>query len=132
MGTQNRIDLTSPVGRLLMGDLYVPQLKDADGKPRVVKTGPNAGQPSPQYFFALGIPKGAERNWWETEWGAKILAVAQKCWPNGQTQVPSFAWKIVDGDSRVPNKKGVIPASREGYPGHWVLSFGSQFAPKIY
>jgi hypothetical protein len=132
MGTQNRIALTSPPLRLLMGSLYVPQTTDGEGKPRIIKSGPNAGQPNPQYFFAGGIPKRGENAWWETDWGRQILAVAQKCWPNGQTQMPTFAWKIVDGDSHTPNKKGITPASREGYPGHWVLSFGSQFAPKIY
>ena len=38
-----RTNFTTPVGRLVMGSLYKPQTTDADGKPLVVKSGPNAG-----------------------------------------------------------------------------------------
>lgn len=44
---------------------------------------------------------------------------------------PSFAWKIIDGDSAVPNKKGRKPVEQEGYPGHWVLWFSQSWAPKL-
>lgn len=126
-----RTNFTTPVGRLLMGSLYKPQTTDADGKPLVVKSGPNAGQSKVTYFFALGIPKGPERHWAETEWGAKIWAVGHAAFPK-EAQTPHFAWKIVDGDSQVPNKKGNKPCDREGHRGNWVLHFASGFAPKIY
>lgn len=126
-----RQNFTTPVGRLLMGSLYKPQDKDADGKPLVIKSGPNAGQPKVQFFFAVGIPKGAEQHWAQTEWGAKIWATGHAAFPK-EAQSPHFAWKIVDGDSQVPNKKGTKPCERTGYPGHWVLSFTSGYAPKIY
>lgn len=126
-----KTELLTPVGRLVMGSLYKPQDKDAEGKPLVIKSGPNAGQPRVDYFFALAIPKGAEKHWAETEWGAKIYATGHAAFPNGAASAPTFAWKIVDGDSQVPNRKGIKPASREGYPGHWVVSFGGGFAPRI-
>jgi len=52
-----KVNITSPVGRIVMGSLYDPSTTDAEGKPLVVKTGPNAGQPRVNYFFALAIPK---------------------------------------------------------------------------
>lgn len=120
-----------PVGRLVQGNLYKGNDKDADGKPRVVKSGPNQGQPTVQFFFALAILKGAEKHWAETAWGSII-------WRTGHTEFPQaaqrqdFAWKVEDGDSTVLNKKNRRPCDQEGYPGHWILKFTGGFAPKVY
>lgn len=120
-----------PISRYLMGSFYKASDKDADGKPRIVKTGQNAGQPTQQYFFAFGIAKTPGKAHWAHEpWGAEIWAVGNTCFPK-IAENPSFAWKIVDGDSPVPNKKGIAPNTREGYPGHWVVSCSSTYAPKI-
>lgn len=127
-----RTNFTTPVGRLVMGSLYKPQTTDADGKPLVVKSGPNAGQPKVTYFFALAIPKNpGETHWSQTPWGATIYKAGSEAFPQA-CQAPSFAWKVVDGDSTIPNKKGIAPITREGYKGNWVISFSSGFAPKIY
>ncbi len=127
------VEILTPVGRLVMGSLYKPQTTDIDGKPLLVKNGPNAGQPTQRFFFALAIPKdGSGQHWGATPWGAKIWQCGHASFPQGQAQNPTFAWKVVDGDSTVPNTKGVKPCDREGYRGHWVLSFSSGFAPKIY
>lgn len=128
----SRINFTTPVGRLVMGSLYKPQTTDADGKPLVVKSGPNAGQPKVTYFFALAIPKNpGETHWSQTPWGATIYKAGSEAFPQA-CQAPSFAWKVVDGDSTIPNKKGIAPITREGYKGNWVISFSSGFAPKVY
>ena len=126
------VNFTTPVGRLVLGSLYVGQTQDAEGKPLVNKTGASAGQPRVDYFFALAIPKGTETHWATTEWGKQIWEVGHKAFPNGQAQHPTFAWKIVDGDSQVPNKRGRKPCDREGYRGNWVLHFSSGYAPKIF
>ena len=126
-----RVNITSPVGRIVMGSLYDPSTTDAEGKPLVVKTGPNAGQPRVNYFFALAIPKGTEPHWAHTAWGQQIWAVGNQAFPNA-AQSPAFAWKIEDGDSQIPNKRGRKPCENEGWPGHWVLKFSGGFAPKIY
>jgi hypothetical protein len=132
MATQ-RVNFTTPVGRLVMGSLYKPQTTDADGKPLTVKNGPNVGQPTVRYFFALAVPKNpGEQHFASTEWGQKIWAAGHAGFPQGQANSPTFAWKVVDGDSQVPNSKGKKPCDREGYPGHWVISFSSGFPPKIY
>ena len=59
-----RTNFTTPVGRLVMGSLYKAQDKDADGKPLLIKSGPNAGQPKVQYFFALAVPKAPDETHW--------------------------------------------------------------------
>lgn len=128
----NREILLTPVGRLVQGSLYDPQTTDAEGRPLVVKTGVNQGQPRVEYYFALAIPKGSERHWSETDWGAIIHRVGIAGFPNGQATSKSFAWKIHDGDSTEVNKAGRRPCDREGYPRHWVLNFSSGFAPGIY
>lgn len=126
-----RQDILTPVGRLVGGSLYTGSDKDADGKQRVIKTGPNAGQPTTQFYFKLAIPKRGEQHWATTEWGAKIWAAGHAAFPV-QAQTPHFSWKVVDGDSQVPNRNGNKPCDNEGYPGNWVLTFSSGFAPKVF
>lgn len=123
----NREELLTPVGRLVQGSLY-----DAQDNDDVYKTGPKAGQPRITFYFALAIAKGTERHWSETEWGKRIWAIGHAGFPQGQANMPAFAWKITDGDDTMPNKVGKKPCDREGYPGHWVLNFSSGFAPSIY
>lgn len=126
-----KVNLTSPVGRFVQGNLYVPNTKNFDGNPLVVKSGPNAGQPRVDYFVAVAVPKKAgETHWALTEWGKQIWAIGHAAFP-AQAQRPDFAWKIEDGDSIVPNKKGKKPCDYEGYKGCWVIKTSGGFAPKI-
>ena len=127
-----KVNITSPVGRIVMGSLYDPNTTDAEGKPLVVKTGPNAGQPRVNYFFALAIPKNpGETHWAQTAWGQQIWNVGNQAFPN-IAQSPAFAWKIEDGDSQIPNKKGRKPCENEGWENHWILKFSGGYAPKVY
>ena len=127
-----RTNFTTPVGRLVMGDLYIPQTKDAEGNPLICKSGANIGKSKIIYFFAVAIPKNpGEQHWANTPWGAIIWKVGHDAF-NAIADSPTFAWKVVDGDSTVPNRKGNKPCDREGYPGNWVISFSSGFAPKIF
>jgi hypothetical protein len=119
---------TTPVGRLVQGSLYVPQMKDIDGNEKLDKN----GEPQGTFYFALAIPKGKESHWNQTEWGKIIWDVGQKAFPSGAANSPSFHWKIKDGDSDIPNKKGKKPCDQEGHPRHWILSLSSTFGPTIY
>lgn len=125
-----RTDLLTPAGRLVAGSLYKPNTTDAEGKPLVVKSGPNVGQPRVEYYFALAIPKGVEQHWSQTPWGAIVYTAGRTDFPQAHL-APSFAWKIKDGDSTIPNRKGKRPCDQQGHPGHWVLSFSSGYPPKI-
>jgi hypothetical protein len=127
-----KVNITSPVGRIVMGSLYDPSTTDAEGKPLVIKTGPNAGQPRVNYFFALAIPKNpGETHWAQSAWGQQIWNTGNLAFPN-IAQSPAFAWKIDDGDSAIPNKKGRKPCDNEGWKGHWIIKLSGGFAPKVY
>lgn len=121
---------TTPVGRLVAGSLYKPNTTDAEGKPLVVKHGPNINKPRVDFFFALAIPKVPGQHWASTPWGAIIWEVGHKCFPNAAQG--AFAWKVEDGDSQVPNRKGRKPCEREGWAGHWILKTSGGFAPQTY
>lgn len=127
----DRIDILFPEGRLIMGNLYTGSDKDAKGNPRLVKTGPNKGQALVQFFMGVAIPKRGEQHWAQTEWGSKIYQTGAAAFPNVY-QTPSFAWKIDDGDSTIPNKQGKRPCDIEGARGHWIVKLSSGYAPKVF
>lgn len=127
-----RIDLLTPVGRLVQGSLYSGATTDAENRPLVYKTGPNMGQPRVNFWFSVAVPKGTESHWNQTEWGKKIYDVGHAGFPNGQANSPSFAWKIIDGDSQIPNTQGNKPCDNEGFARHWVLKFSGSFAPSLF
>lgn len=135
-------NFTTPVGRMVGGSLVKPNDKDAEGRPLVIKTGPNAGQPRVEYYLALAIPKGPEAaqgptGWMSTEWGQKLRKVGESFLPHAAQMGDKFAWKVKDGDSAVPgqgrgNQPGKAPRDREGFPGHWILSMSNGFQPQTY
>lgn len=123
-----------PPMRFVQGNMYKAQDKDfTTGQPRVYPAGhAKAGQPKISWFFAGAVPKQqGEAAWWDTSWGKEIVPLAQQMWPRGEWQTPTFAWKIEDGDSQIPNKKGRKNANTEGFAGCWIVNFSSGFAPKI-
>lgn len=127
-----RVDLLTPVGRLVQGSLYNGSNTDAENRPLIYKTGPNMGQPRVNYWFSVAIQKKGEQHWNQTEWGVKIWNVGQSGFPQGQANSPAFAWKIIDGDSAIPNTQGNKPCDNEGFLGHWILKFSGSFAPSLY
>lgn len=122
-------EILTPVGRLVQG--HPMDLRPVNDKKGVQKLNKN-GDKQFQCFVAVAIVKGPEQHWNQTEWGAKIWAAGQAGWPGGEWQAPTFAWKIIDGDSRDPNKKGRLPCDYEGFPGHWVIGASNGFAPDCF
>lgn len=121
-----------PLSRIVQGSLYDADDTDIDGKKKVYEAGhAKAGQPKLTYFFAIAVPK-TRAAWWEESWGAPILDLGKQSWPAGQWQQPTFAWKIQDGDSTTPNRKGRINARTEGMPGCWIINLSSSIAPKVW
>jgi hypothetical protein len=134
--SQLKQSVKTPVGRIVMGDLYKANTTDAEGKPLTVKNGPNTGQPTQAYFFALAVPKGPEPHWAHTTWGNIIWNIGNQAFPDA-AKAQDFAWKVVDGDSATPGKlfkgkPGKAPRENEGWAGNWVIKFKSTFAPKVY
>lgn len=128
-----RIEFTSPVGRLVAGDLWTARTEDFQGNPLTVKTGPNAGQARQEYFVGLAIPKN------HPEWPAfyaLVVAAARQGFPNlfdaaGNCHRADFAFKITDGDSNVMNRNNSRPCDKEGYPGNWVVSMSTSLGIKV-
>jgi hypothetical protein len=126
--------ILTPVGRLVQGDCFVPQTTDSEGKPLLIKNGPNAGQPRVEYYIAVAIPKtdqGFAAIW------AQMHGFSKQSFPAlfdaaGNCLNPAFAFKMTDGDSQVPNSKNAKPCDKEGFPGNWILGFSGGFAPKCY
>ena len=146
---------TTPVMRMVQGSVDEPQTKDQQGNLRVVKTGPNAGQPNPQYFVAGAIAKNDPA--WPAMWAALVNQAVQdfpNYFPQGAAPViaaggpqtgpggvlvmatqgviahPQFSFKVMDGDGVDSNGKS--NASKEGFAGHWVVRFASSYPPRCF
>lgn len=113
------LNITLPVGRMVQGDLYAA--KKNEKKPEA----------APTYFCGYAIKKGNETHWSQTPWGKLIwdLGHAESAATVGR---PDFAWKIVDGDSAVPNRKNKKPCDNPDFRGHWIVRISSTYAPKLY
>lgn len=122
-----RLQILLPAGRLIGGSTTVAFDKDFNGNPLK-----NAdGTPKVQYVLEVAVPKTPGVQHWASEsWGQQIWAKGHADFPGGQAQRPDFAWKIVDGDSQIPNLKGTKPCDKPNGPGHWLLTIKSGFAPK--
>ena len=117
-----------PVGRMVGGDLYTLEpVVDKHGVQKINK----AGQPSFSCSVGVAIKKGAEAHWAETAWGTEIHSIGKAGYPQEHAS-PFFAWKIKDGDSLVPNKKGRVARDNENYRGHWIVWFSQSWLPALF
>lgn len=141
MSNDTRQFFTTPVGRFVSGNLYTPQTKDADGKPLLIKNGPDTGKPTQKFTIAIAIPKIPGQHWANYPRDPKRPehpSFGEAIWSAGHSsmgaaaQAPVFAWKVTDGDSQIPNRKGKKPADQEGYAGCWVVWCSGSFAPKTF
>ena len=131
-----KFDFLTPPGRMVWGDLYRAETKDFDGNDLVYKNGPDKGKPRVKFDFGVAIPKVPGQHWASSEWGAKIWQAGHAGVANAN-EVKDFSWKITDGDDatlppiKAGKPQGKAPKDRAGYPGHWVLSMSSSFAPRV-
>ena len=80
------------------------------------------GVPRKETYFSLAVPKQPSvPDWKQTDWGRSFVAAGMAAWPKGEWNFPHFAWKVVDGDSTVPDRSGKPPCQKEGFAGHWVV-----------
>lgn len=108
----------TPPGRIVGGSLSVAQTKGHEGQELA----------TPKWVVMLALPKGHPGT---AELIAKIKRVGAEGFVGAlapQLQRPDFAWKIIDGDSAIPNQRSIAPNTREGYPGHFVLTLTTTFA----
>lgn len=107
---------TTPEGRIVGGSISRKQDKSYDGSQLA----------TPVWVLKVAFPKtdAAAGKFIER---MKATAAAGYAANPQQLQRHDFAWKFIDGDSSVVNQKGTAWNSKEGYPGHWVVTFQTQF-----
>lgn len=125
-------EFLSPVGRLVQGSCWELQTTDSQGKPLVVKTGKNAGQPATRSFIAVAFDK---KNPDFLPFWQLMEAEAREGFPElfnqqGQMTHPRFAWKYMDGDGTDQNGKS--NADKEGFAGHHIIKFSGSFLPRCF
>lgn len=134
MSQKQNVPFLTPAGRMLWGSLYEADTTDFEGntlKPN------DDGTPGLRYGFGFAIPKTAEDqgHWANTAFGRILYDAGKRDHPLSADR-DDFSWKVADGDSTRPGKPykgkpGRAPCEKEGYPGHWVFSFGGSYAPKV-
>lgn len=110
------------------------QTKDQQGNALTIKSGPQAGQATQKFFCAMAFRKDDPAF---PAFYQLMVAEARKGFPHlfdaaGNCLNPRFSWKLVDGDSTIPDEGGRAPCTKEGFPGHWVVRFQSSFAPRCF
>lgn len=130
-------DILFPAGRMVGGDINT--LKPViDDKTKQQRISPKDGKLMFDCAVGVAIPKTQPR--WQDEfydhpmlgrihWGKIVYDTGVSAYPS-LVATPSFSWKITDGDSAIPNKKGKRPCDKAGHPGHWVIWFSQGWLPK--
>lgn len=131
-----KLAFTSPEGRLLQGDAFEMNTKDKTGAPRVVKSGPNIGQPAPQMILVVGFAK-TDPAWppFEKMLKGKAAEDFPQLFPAAARgdytpSHPNFSFKIQDGDGF--DGDGKPNNVKEGHAGHWIVKFSSGYAAKVF
>jgi hypothetical protein len=124
-------DFTTPKGRIVAGHPMIISGK-TDSRTAQPKLNKTTGLQLMETYFALAIPKAGEQHWNQTAWGAQVWNDGATAFPKGEYNAPTFAWKIIDGDSSIPNKKGKVPNQQEGWAGSWVIHFSTSIPVQNY
>ncbi len=113
--SDNKLDLCTPIGRLVGGNLHTRYEKDHQGNQKK----------NPNFYFAVAFDKNdpviqqiiGQLYQYATAAYAHNQSVIQNIQASYQNGFgPGFAWKIDDGDN--PKFSG-----RDGYAGHYVIGF---------
>lgn len=134
------IRLTGPRGRFVQGDLFKPNTTDKHGAPLVIKTGPNAGQPTQEWIVAVAYRKDHPET---MPYIMQLVGFAAQAWPrffpSGPqstgpmfgSQHPNFSFKIYDGDGI--DGDGKPNRDKPGFAGCWVVKYSTRLqAPGVW
>ena len=126
------LDFLLPEGRIVKGHpLFDRPVTDDNNRPVLDSN----NQQKTDRYIAIAIPKNGSTDWKQTEWGAQVVQAASdpvEGYTAAEQSSPVFSWKIVDGDSEVPNRKGNAPKDQEGFPGHWVIHLTTALPYAVY
>ena len=126
------LELLLPEGRIVKGHpLFDRPVTDDNNRPVLDSN----NQQKTDRYIAIAIPKNGSTDWKQTEWGAQVVQAASdpvEGYSAAEQSSPVFSWKIVDGDSAVPNRKGNAPKDQEGFLGHWVIHLTTALPYTVY
>lgn len=118
-------------GRIVAGHPMKDQNRFDDNGVKIIKD----GKELTQRYIGLAIPKNGQTDWKNTEWGRVFYLEGTNAvngYKNGEDQHPSFSWKITDGDSTIPNKRGKKPCEQQGYAGCWIVHISTELPYGCY
>lgn len=126
------LEFLLPEGRIVKGHPMIARPVTDDNNKPVLDA---SGVQKTDLYFAFAIPKNGSTDWKQTDWGAQIVQAASdpvEGYSAAEQSSPVFSWKIVDGDSAVPNRKGNAPKDQEGFPGNWVIHLTTSLPYAVY
>lgn len=128
------VEIKFPEGRIVSGH-PMNGFTPTDDRTKLPKMKKDGVTKVVEWNFGVAFPKTGV-DWKQTPWGAQIVAAAQdpvEGYSAAETASPHFSWKVVDGDSTIPNRAGNVPCQQEGYAGHWVVFMKTELqAPKCF
>lgn len=140
------MNFTTPVGRMVYGSVWDGSDTDSKGVKRVIKSGPNAGKPAISWAFGVAFPKVLANGMPNEEFNKfyrEVIEVCRTGYPQfyagaidpftgkpGCVRPAGMALKIKDGDGVDAN--GKQNREKEGYAGHWIVSFSGMYAPRVF
>lgn len=143
-----------PVARWVTGDMH--ELKDKLDNNKQPKFFPpthkKAGQKMQECYFGIAIRKAPGQTHWALKpadwdqanpgvpyWGEVIWTTGNAAWPGlcnnaeGYITLPTFAWKIEDGDDATPKgEKQVRNIDKPGHPGNWIVHLKTWKVPSVH
>src|SRR6478735_7621699 len=130
------IELLSPVGRQVQGNILQVNTTDRNGKPLLTLD----GKPKTSVFFAMAFEKTPGVTEWFREphpmwlqiYNAARTAFPQDFDPNTgllHPHIKNFAFKIMDGDGY--DDDGKSNREKPGMAGHWVMKFASSYPARL-
>lgn len=119
-------NFVTPVGRLVQGSLSQGSTKSFKGEDLVWKSGQNQGQPRTEYYVGLAVPKTDAEG--INAMFAVMQAAAAAGYPGGESALPTFAWKFIDGDTA--DAKGKPYSEREGHAGCYIFRLSTSYNVK--
>lgn len=118
-------------GRIVSGHPMKDQERYDNNRQKIMKD----GKPVTQRYIGLAIPKNGTTDWKQTDWGRQFYAEGTNPvngYKNGEDKHHSFSWKVIDGDSDIPNKNGKKPCEQPGQRGNWIVSIATELPYACY
>lgn len=125
------MNFTAPIGRLVWGDPFTAQTLTDD----VTKLPKRDAAGNIMIEYTIGVAYSKTDPLWPA-FREMLKVEDRRAWPqfhgpNGEV-LPGvkFADKITDGDGF--NTKGQPHSAKDGYAGHWIVKYGTQYAPTVH